>query len=188
MRFRRSIIGLIAITLAGCAAAVEPPTSPRSTVAPAPSPVATQTGPSALEYTWPTDLEAGTYTTSLIWDTPVIVTFTVPEGWTSRDVEVIKDSVSRTGEVGGSRGLSVVFSLADNVYADPCARTLLDPPIGGTVDDFATALARLPGLDATAPEPVTFAGHRGRYLEFTVRPIAAASSATSTCGTSDRSG
>ena len=168
IRIRYPTLGLMAIVLTGCAAAPAPITPQPSSAAAVSAP--SRAAPSDLEYAWPEDLQAGTYTTSLIWDTPVVATFTVPDGWTSRDVEVIKDPVGRQGEVGGSRGRSVVFALADNVYADPCTATLLDPPIGGTVDDFATALAGLPGIDASTPEPVTFAGHQGKYLEFTIRP------------------
>ena len=120
-------------------------------------------------YDWPGPLAAGSYTTKLIWITPVTVTFTVPEGWESRDVEVFTDPVSRVNEVGGPRGRSLMFALVNNVYADPCAGTLADPPVAETVDALADALADLPGVDATAPSPVTLAGYSGRYVEFTIR-------------------
>jgi hypothetical protein len=89
---------------------------------------------------------------------PIVVTFTVPDGWQSRDIEVIRDPV-----------VSIAFALVGNVYADPCEHPLKDPPIGPSVDDLAAALSQLPGVDATTPASVTFSGYRGKYLEFSVR-------------------
>jgi hypothetical protein len=115
--------------------------------------------PSTPAYVWPGSLEAGTYTTRLIWDLPFDLRFTVPAGWQSRDVEVIRDPT-----------LAVAFHLAGNVYSDPCGRVLSDPPIGPSVDDLAEALAAMPGFDTTAPTPVSVDGVAiGRYLEMTVR-------------------
>jgi hypothetical protein len=109
-------------------------------------------------YRWPRTLDAGTYSTRLIWEIPFELRFTVPDGWQSRDVEVFGDEVS------------VGFHLAGNTYSDPCGRVLMDPPTGPTIDDLADALAALPGFDATEPRPVTADGLAdARFLELAVR-------------------
>lgn len=135
------------------------PTTPTAT----PSPSDT-----ALTYRWPGPLAAGTYTTSMIWDTPFAFTFTLPDGWDARDVEVIKDPVSRVNEVGGPEGMSVEFSLIDAVYADPCTRGVPDEATEPTVEDAAAAFAAMPGAHATTPVDVTFAGFSGKYLELSI--------------------
>jgi hypothetical protein len=47
----------------------------------------------------------------------------------------------------------------DNVVADPCSdqetAELLDPPVGPSVDELATAISSLEGYEATAPEVIT---------------------------------
>jgi hypothetical protein len=44
-----------------------------------------------------------------------------------------------------------------------------DPPVGSSVDDLATALAKLPPFRVTSqPEDVTIYGYAGKHLELTV--------------------
>ena len=144
-----------------------PPTSAPPAPTDAPSLTVTA-APGA--YRWPASLLAGTYTTSLAWDVPFTLRFTVPEGWSGYDVEV-----SRTGRPG----LSVEFALVDNVFADPCAATLREPPPGASVDALAEALSRVPGLDVTGPTPVEFDRvTRGQQLDYTVRDDAGCSPLT----------
>ncbi|TAK00806.1 MAG: hypothetical protein EPO36_07445 [Chloroflexota bacterium] len=145
----------------GIGASAEPSASfePSAPVAPTPTPA---TEPTGSVYTWPNALAAGTYTTSMIWDLPFAFTFTIGEGWTSRDVEIIDDA----------RGISLMFARVANVYADPCAVGLMDPPVEPTVDGISAALAALPDVDATDPTPTSLAGYSGSYLEFSVGPDA----------------
>jgi hypothetical protein len=121
-----------------------------------------------MAYDWPTRLAAGTYATRFVWDAPVEFTFTVPDGWESRDGGIIKDPVSRTAEVGGPRGLTVMVLPIGNVYADPCAHVLRDPPVGYSVDELAVALGGLPGVTASAPTRGELGGFGGSYLELRI--------------------
>lgn len=169
----RTVVPLVVLVVAGCAATLTQPPSagPGSNALPTASPLASPS-PTLRAYTWPGRLAAGTYTTSFVWDMPIVVTFTVPDGWMSRDTEIIKDPVSRVGEVGGPRGRSVVVALVDNVYADPCRGVEHDPPVGPSVEDLADALAGLAGVDSTVPVPVTLADYTGAYVELSIGPDA----------------
>ena len=143
------------------AASGPPASAPTPTAIGSPASAATAAvspGSSPPTYIWPARLAAGTYTTRLSWDVPFTVTFSVPDGWDSRDVEVVRDPT-----------LSVTFQLVDDLYADPCRHLPRETKLGPSVDDLASGLAALPGLDATAPVPVALAGYSGKYLEYSVR-------------------
>ncbi len=107
-------------------------------------------------------LEPGTYVTADDFLTRVFVT--VPANW--------------DGHLGGPYLLDLVriygsgevmVAIFDTVYADPCHfdRGLLEPVPGPTVDDLATALTNLPGLQATKPTDVTVSGYAGKQFTIT---------------------
>jgi hypothetical protein len=101
-------------------------------------------------------LEPGTYVVTDV--EPMRIGITVPAGWTKNFVDAAVWTQNSTVHIG--------FGRVDNIYADPCAPSegLLDPPVGSTVDDLATAFADLPGLNATMEE-VAFSGYSGKYVE-----------------------
>jgi hypothetical protein len=91
-----------------------------------------------------TELEAGSY---LIGDPfPVRIGLTVPEGW---ETGGLRSTIAAVG----SAGVGLDFTVVEAVYADPChlEAGLVDPPVGPTVDDLASALAALPGVNASVP-------------------------------------
>ena len=92
----------------------------------------------------------------------VEVTFTVPDGW-----ERTLEAPEFLGPL--SAGTSLSFWTVPNVFANPCqlADGMADPPIGGTVDDLASALANAPGITASDPTAVTLSGFTGRHVELT---------------------
>ena len=154
------VLALIVINLAPKTVGVGGPPStplPTSTPAPTPSPIALYVNTTGT----PASLNPGTY----IGGDPFLlgVTFTVPAGW--------------EGVVAGPNGIFLDqqhgsgildFSLFQKVYANPCHyKGLLNPLPGPTVDNLATALAKLPGLTATAPTDVTVAGYQGKQLTLT---------------------
>jgi hypothetical protein len=59
---------------------------------------------------------------------------------------------------------------AINLNADPCAwtGTALEPPVGPTVDDLATAFIEQPLQHATALGDVTVGGHAGKKVELMI--------------------
>lgn len=128
--------------------------------APGPSPQPSPTI-STADYAWPRFLEAGTYETDFAFDLPVLVTFTVPDGWQGRDVNLTKDD-----------RISLMTMAVDNLFSDPCSGVLQDPPIGVAPDDLVEALVAMPGLTSTTPQPSSLGGRQGTYLEWELSPDA----------------
>ena len=129
-----------------------------------PTPTATPT-PSltAVAFPQPTALAPGTY----FWDvgarSPVRFTFTVPDGWTNRN-DIIRKDQNGAGEV--ALGVWIVM----NTYADPCRwqESLLDPPVGPTVENLESAVADQVGRNASAPADVTVGGYPATRIELSV--------------------
>ena len=103
-------------------------------------------------------LEPGSYFTAVAGNR---ITFTVPAGWQ-------RNIVPQVLWTGGSEA-RLAFGEVDNIYADPCQPALgvLDPAPGPTVDDFASALAAIPGVAATTAD-AEISGFRARYVELDV--------------------
>jgi hypothetical protein len=109
------------------------------------------------------ELEAGTY--ALASDFPVPVTFDVPAGWFACPMSAVEQVVCGPEAGTGPAMPSVSFLIVDNVVAHPCGDALLDPPVGPSVDDLATAITALEGFQASRPEDLTVDGYRGKQLE-----------------------
>ena len=62
------------------------------------------------------------------------------------------------------------ITTVTNLVTDGCLdHTPLEPPVGPTVDDLATALSQLAPFEVTAPPTdVTLLGYPGKHLELTV--------------------
>jgi hypothetical protein len=157
------VVALIGITLFRGPGIGSDPIAPTPSPSAAPSPVALP-GAGTL-------LLPGSY---LIGDPfPVHVTVDLGENWgvwgsVAPDVAAV---YQETPDVPDGRGFIVV--LVDNLYSDPCdqASGLMDPPLGPTVDDLASALANQPSTDASEPIDVTIDGYSGKYLEYTMTGI-----------------
>lgn len=91
------------------------------------------------------------------------LTVVLPDGWEANDGFVVKgdDDVRPSFMRVGS-------SVVANIYSEPCQDTLLDPAVGPTVDDLATAFADAWGTGATTPTDVTMDGFAGRQMVLTV--------------------
>ena len=77
-------------------------------------------------------------------------------------------SQPRRGSLVDSGSAVVNFWDVCNVYADGCEHTLLDPPLGPTVDDLANVWATLPGFTATTPVDIVVDGYAGKRVDYTV--------------------
>jgi hypothetical protein len=109
------------------------------------------------------DLAPGTYSLDPDLDpsTPLHVTYELPDGWKSW---IGAAKPSPLGHVG------VSISTISNVVSDGCRdHSWVEPPIGPSVDDLATALADLAPFRVTSPpRDVSMYGYRGQHLELTV--------------------
>lgn len=88
-------------------------------------------------------------------------TLIVPPGWTRNGWYVANDNHNVF--------LGPWPVPVENVYRDPChwQSSLLDPPVGPTVDDLATALGNQLTRDATV-EDVTLAGYSGKVVHMSL--------------------
>ena len=89
----------------------------------------------------------------------VPVTVTLPSGWETRDVFVLK--------TGADPLFGLSFFDVAGIYADGCQWQVVQPPIGPTVDDLVAAYASLPGFEG-AVRYVTVDGFTGKQIDFTV--------------------
>jgi hypothetical protein len=88
-------------------------------------------------------------------------------GWYSIDSVILGKNV-----LGDPELYDVYLSpqRVDNLYTGGCRwrGTALDPPVGPTVDDLATALVAQAGPGASPPTPVTVGGHPGKKVELSI--------------------
>jgi len=95
------------------------------------------------------------------FDASYRITMDIPDGY--RGFE--RYAVIKLGETQGMSAWVV-----GNIYADPChwIGTLLDPPVGSSVDGLVAALATQKGRHASTVTYVTLDGFAGKYMELTV--------------------
>jgi hypothetical protein len=109
-------------------------------------------------------LDPGTYTLA---GEGLNATLTVPAGWTNLDLRGVI-----TGEGDSFRVVTFWPFPTDfeRVYSDPCRwkTSIIDPPVGRTVDDLANALAAQALRGDATPTDVTIDGFQGKYLEMSV--------------------
>jgi len=88
---------------------------------------------------------------------PIEIALTLPEGWSRQSWVVVKNAA----HLG-------LFPVA-NVYSDPClwSGALLDPPVGPTVKDLATALVNQRMREASETD-ITLDGYSGKLVRMTV--------------------
>lgn len=103
-------------------------------------------------------------------DDSIRVTLTVPDGWAGVNSAVWLAAEENSAPAGAAVG----YSRGSWLHSDPCLTAAQDaapdgaPPdvaVGPSVDDFATALADHPLLDATDPVAVTLGGYSGKYVD-----------------------
>ena len=176
LSFRR-LAALTALLIAGVAAACGADRSVGTdTPAPAtPAPVPT-TSPAGVQSPSPSPLPLPTGslvpgTTYQITDPccvgPAGIFLSAPAGWWTFDPIFIGKNV-----LGDPALYDILLGagLAGNVYTGGCQwhGTALDPPVGPTVDDLATALVAQGAPGTAAPADVTIGGHPGKKVELSM--------------------
>jgi hypothetical protein len=109
-------------------------------------------------------MKPGTYAFSTLdpdFDASYRITMDIPAGY-------VGFGGYAAHKLGETQGISTW--VVGNVYADPChwTGTLLDPPVGSSVDGLVAALASQKGHHASTPTDVTVDGLAGKYMELTV--------------------
>jgi hypothetical protein len=136
-----------------------------------PSPGAPSPSPSPITLPAGVELEAGTTYAIDSADAGRMI-LTVPgTGWFTIDTWFLGKDVAGLSEPGGSRyDIRVIPYLVSNLHADPCAwiGSVLEPAVGPTVDDLATALMEQPLQNASSVSDVTLGGHAGKKVEMSV--------------------
>jgi hypothetical protein len=144
--------------LAGCTKGDD--TQPGAT-----GPSATSVPASSITPVAPSDAaEPGAYvfkTDDYNFDASYRITMDLLDGYAGNDSFVVR---------GTDDGQGIGTWTVGNVYAEPCRwrGTLLDPPIGPSVDGLVAGLASQRGLHASAATDVTLDGFTGKYMELTV--------------------
>lgn len=166
-----AVVGINLLPVSGGAggppAAAPSPSTSSPSPSPSPSlpPLPTPTAPAELPPDGP--LAAGTY--PLVFE-GVPGSFTLASsGWRSNG-GWLDAGPEGSYEGPDSAGLRFWGSSPDNVYADPCAHTPLDPAPDVSSGALAAAVAGMPGIDVvTQPTAITIDGRSGQYVAFTIR-------------------
>ena len=126
------------------------PGSPAPGGEPTPSPSAAASATSAASLT--------TFSIAIPELTGGQIVLTLPPGW-SGNSWLVNDGASQAS------GIFLGVYPVESVYGDPCQwqGSLPDPPVGPTVDDFATALVGQAMRDATVAD-VTLDGYSGKRV------------------------
>lgn len=105
----------------------------------------------------------GTYRLSSGQTLTVPATITIADAWDGCGL-LAKD----WGSVGGPSLIG--FWNVENVYTNPCQwdGALMDPPVGQTAAEFATALVDQELTDSTEPSSATLGGHPATYVRLSV--------------------
>jgi len=93
---------------------------------------------------------------------------TVPgDDWSTIDTWFLGKDVLPPSD---SYDMTLLLYIVGNTYIDPCnwESGAVDPPVGQTVEDLATALVKQAGPSAIAPTDVTLGGHRGKKVELSI--------------------
>lgn len=157
------VVAVVGINLLPGGRSVGSISTPSPTASPSPTSTATPSrAPAMIEFPgFSNNVAAGTYA----WTMPGLATiaFTLPDGWISRFGIPHKD---RDGPGEMAFGNWIIA----NVYTDPCQwqGSLLDPPVGPTVDDLATAVVAQKGRTASPATDETLGGFPAKRVELTL--------------------
>jgi hypothetical protein len=147
-----------------------PSQSESPTLAPTPSPSATP----AAAFPPAGAMEVGRHSMTLA-GVPLSIELTTT-GWRSNgDFGIDKNTIydeqgnfQSGGPDSASLGLWPV-SAPDNVYADPCAHSPLDPPAGPSAAELAAAVSTVAGTElVSGPTAVTVGGYPAQHVVITI--------------------
>jgi hypothetical protein len=114
-----------------------------------------------LRYWTGREMPAGTYYVDEPF--PARIAFTVPDGMVA--YTVLSGFAGLCASTCEPEIAGLDFWKVDGGYADACAGTALDTPIGPSVDDFVEYLQAVEGVSVGSVSDVTLAGYEGVYVE-----------------------
>ena len=161
------VLALIGIQLFGGGNVGGPGPSPSQsespTLAPTPSPSAT----AAAAFPPAGAMEVGRHSMTLA-GVPLSIELTTA-GWTSTDDSGINKGSFEDGAPDSASLFLWPDSPPDNVYADPCAHTPLDPPAGPSAAELAAAVSTVAGTElVSGPTAVTVGGYPAQHVVITI--------------------
>jgi hypothetical protein len=153
-------IALIAVLAIGAALIGSPRNQVRPVPTTAPTGLATPVPERGILPTANGPLAAGRYTFEPIFDVPVTIHLSVPDGWQQAGWAIQKAGMD----------LHLSFWTVEDTYTDPChwTTTALGAALGRSVSDLAAALRAQVGRTVTAPEAIAVGGHSGLRLDLVV--------------------
>ena len=162
----RSVLLALTLMMAACAPneGVSSSSQPQTTITA--SPTSSTTVPTATT----TATVPPVSTVLLPWGGEVVpgaqLRLIVPDGWSIGDGGYI----SKGDPDDPPNWMAAGSSIVANIFADRCewVTTRLNPLVGPTVDDLATAFAEVWGFDATVPVDVVVDGFAGKGMVLTV--------------------
>jgi hypothetical protein len=162
-----ALVGYNLLPAGGGNVGVEPAVSPSPSPSISPSPTAVPSpSPSDLTFFPDGSISAGRH--SMVRSGKSF-SVDMPSGWASHDGFRI---YTLAGEPPIRPEAAFIFwtDPPNNVYADPCAHELLDPPAGDTPAELAAAVSSIPGTDLVdGPSDVTIGGHAAKLVTIRVR-------------------
>jgi hypothetical protein len=107
-------------------------------------------------------LAPGTYEMRAV--SPLVIDFTVPEGWFKGNVPFAVWESSSNSNVG--------FHAPENLLAEPCNMNSgpLEPAVGPTTAEFVDALGTLDGLTVSEPVDVIVSDYPGKQVDVAADP------------------
>jgi len=169
---------VVVFAIAGCATGQGVATGAATSPSQASTPTSSPPGPSPAGVRSPSPSPLPLPTGSLVPGTtywigdrccvgPAGIFLSAPAGWWTFDPIFIGKNVLGDPDL---YDILLGASLAGNVYTGGChwQGTALDPPVGPTVEDLATALAAHGGPGTAAPANVTIGGHPGKKVELSI--------------------
>jgi hypothetical protein len=133
-----------------------------------PAPGAPSPSPSPITLPAGVDLEAGA-TYSIDYGDAGRMILTVPaDGWFTADTWFLGKDVLDTAE--GFWDIRLMPYIVTNLHADPCRwrGSVLEPPVGPTVDDLATALMEQPSQNVSSVSDTSLGGYAGKRVELAI--------------------
>jgi hypothetical protein len=140
-----------------------PAPSPSQSVSPSLEPTPSPSATPAAAFPAPGVMAVGRHSMTLA-GVPLSIELKAT-GWRSNGNWGVDKGNFRSGTPDAAGFIFWPESAADNVYADPCTETALDPPAGKSAAELAAAVSSVAGTDlVSGPSAVTVGGYPAQHV------------------------